>query len=245
MKIIGYYMPELMAGVLRALRSLPEGIRPDRFAVDEDDKQGEGEVGDEAAFNRFAGKHRTGYFLIGKRAHYNVKLTPNRFGYASVEVYKVLGSFSCGTGDEMTPEDARSILKCIGNAGAYFAFAACHSEYESRNKYVREIGGGTFEAWVGRDLRKYFPGLYWMTVIPDQPPGIVAKVMEMSEMVVERLDSGSWLVTAFSQPNQWRTRASYIDSWLAEMPQFFSKRAISLQLDSAPDIQSLLRIPKD
>lgn len=237
-------MPELMAGALRALRSLPDAVRPERFAIDEDDKQG-GEIGDEVAFGRFAEKHKTGYFLVGKRAHYNVKLTPNRFGYASVEVYDISEGFSCENQDGMTPEDARNILKCVGDTGAYFAFAACHGEYESRNKYVREVGGSTFEAWVGRDLRKHFPGLYWMTVIPGEPHGLAERVKEMNEVVVEKLASGSWLVTAFALPNQWRTRANYIDNWLAETPWFFSKRSISPQLDSAPDIQSLLKIPKD
>lgn len=55
--------------------------------------------------------------------------------------------------------------------GLRFFFAADRDEYEHRNRFKAEVGDSLVEAWVGRDLTRYLPGLYWRTMLPRDSAG--------------------------------------------------------------------------
>ena len=48
----------------------------------------------------------------------------------------------------------------------FFGFACTQEELEYRNRITVKFGINTMESWVGRDTRRYIPGLYWWTLLP-------------------------------------------------------------------------------
>src|ERR1700741_2127263 len=83
---------------------------------------------------------------------------------------------------------------------------------------------GKSEGWVGRDLSKYLPGIYWITVIARD---LALKFGLQSDNLPEgtsMLDFGPDYLAfrLFDRANQWRTHPEEIDTFCSWIPGIFS-----------------------
>lgn len=232
--IIKAYIPtSRIEDAVSVLQSLPRQIRPDRFSSDEDEEKVEGRIDDGLKFKTFIAKNRYGFFLFGERARYNVVPHPKN-GFSHLMADELDGG--------LAESDAIAVLNVSVSAGAAFAFAASSEEYHHRNRYVRTLGENQFEAWIGRDARKYVPGVYWLTVLSAEHADTVATFSKSLGATITQMDSQHVLLKVFDSPNEWQRHADRIDEWLAKQPSFFSKRRVLPQLNSAFDIGALSEV---
>ncbi len=113
-------------------------------------------IADHQSFELFLKKNSTGFFLSSSK----VKIMFLRRGtgkYFTISVHESKGKLSV--------DDCLSILRALSIAGLRFGFGCDSDEYYSRNRYYTQIGANSIEAWVGRDLSRYLPGLYWITCL--------------------------------------------------------------------------------
>jgi hypothetical protein len=232
--IVEAYIPGAkIEAAIRALQTLPTLIRPNFFSADEISRKTKATITDEPKFKAFVAKNEHGFFLFGERARYNIGLRPkNGFSYIAVDDFK----------GELSESDAVAILKVLASAGSAFAFAASLDEYHHRNRYVRTLGANQFEAWIGRDLRKYIPGIYWLTVLPKEHANTLATLSNIVGAMVTEIDAQHVLVRAFEYPSEWQQHAARIDEWLAKQPSFFSKQRILHRLDASAHIAALSEV---
>jgi hypothetical protein len=230
MIIEAYLPPQKAPGLMHALQTLPAHLRPSHFTADEQSGKAKGRIGDEAKFKKFVAANECGFFLLSDRARYNINLRPKN-GFCRIEIDSIA--------DELSEGDAVAILRAVARAGAVFAFAADQAEYNHRNRYVRTLGSNQFEAWIGRDLSRYLPGFYWLTVLSKQHSDVLSKLSDSLASTVTELDSDHWLIKAFENQNDWKRHASRLDEWIAREPEVFSKSRVVAQLDAAPDIGAL------
>jgi hypothetical protein len=224
-EISAHFHPSHIEKALEQINSLPMELRPSRFATSEKDTTGLGSLENKAKYSAFKSKNGAGYFLLSSRARYEINLKANRFGYSTIEVDSI--------GQGITPIEAKEIITCLANAEPHFAYA-----YKHRNKYARKLEGTTFEAWIGRDLRKYLPGLYWMTLIPKQTGASIEINRPTLTTSIDYLASGC-IVTAFKSPDEWKHYADGIDIWLSSTLAFFSRNKTVERLDAAQTASEL------
>lgn len=230
--IIKAYLPSMnMENALCALQALPSDLIPLRFSAEEGDELANGRVDDKHKFKAFTAKNEYGFFLFAERARYNVLLHSKR-GFSSIVVDDDLRG-------RLTESDALLILNALASAGSDFVFAASSDEYHHRNRYSRRLGANQFEAWIGRDLQKYLPGLYWLTVLSKKHYDALPEVRNVPATTVTQLGPEHCLIKAFDDPGDWRQHADRLDKWLATQPEFFSKRRIQALLDDISDIAAL------
>jgi hypothetical protein len=218
------------------MRSLPEGLRPIRYSSDESNSKGEGAIGDEEKFRKFMDRNKYGFFLFSPALKINVNLRPKN-GFCNVHIETVH--------DSLSEHDIVILMKALANSEAVFAMACATEEYHYRNLYRREVGSSSFEAWVGRDLSRYLPGLYWLTVLSRRHASLVPRIRAALAVEVVPIGSGHWLVKLFGKPETWPEHAPRIDDWLCSNPDVFCKRRAEQQLDAAPNIAALSLVAQE
>ena len=80
-------------------------------------------------------------------------------------------------------------------------------EEEEKNRACIQFGGATIEGWLGRDLEKKIPGLYWLTLISEalanrhnvSISSLAGAALEHSE-----LGRGQHLFRFYDRPDEWR-----------------------------------------
>lgn len=152
MIIVGaYFKSDQQTELVERLLKLPDPYRANRFGPSEN--RSSGALGAAGAYERFLAKNPQGHFLFAQRCRFDIT---SRFvsGYGTVFVDPAADGFE--------DEGANTLFEWLAEA-TEFAFACQSSEYHSRNRICVTLGQNTVEAWVGRDLRKYVPGVYWRT----------------------------------------------------------------------------------
>ena len=233
MEIISYIPEQNIDKSMDALQALPVALRPDRFSVCEEPGTSAGKMENKLKFDVFVKKNRCGFFLFSEKIRYNIN-TFHSSDFRGIDVDVIHGS--------LNESEITAILCVLLQSGAHFVFAAEYDEYCHRNKYIRRFDGMQVESWVGRDLRKYLPGIYWMTALPKEHANCLPSLVSATGAAVTQIDSGHWLVKAYDNPANWLQYAPQIDEWLSQQPTFFSKRRILSQLDAAPNYMALSEI---
>ncbi|SHN12340.1 hypothetical protein [Roseibium suaedae] len=132
--------------------NLPEVLRPRYFSSGELVESKKNLVSDKDKLRKFLAGERTGFFLIGDQVSYYF----NALADDTISLDCFLNA---------TPETAKTLLEHLLVAKPFFGFACKPEEREQRNRIVMQFGANTIEGWVGRDISKYLPGLYWLTVL--------------------------------------------------------------------------------
>ena len=155
MMMLGAYFPKSATiEVVHALKALPEGLAPSGYAAAERGRRVS--LSDWTAYSEFVAKNPQGHALFGKRWKYDVLLT-GRTGMALL--------FGDPLRGKLKPGDPSAILHALADVGLVFGFACDADEYSHRNRYRLALGTTEVSYWVGRDLSRYLPGLYWLTVV--------------------------------------------------------------------------------
>lgn len=208
--------------------TLPEAVRPTHFGDDERSRPTESnQISHSAAFSRFVATSGVGFFLFGRGS--SVLVSPRTAPLVSEMAWHfgdASATFAAYAGD---------ILRSLAEAGAAFAFACEWAEYEARNRYlIRCVDGATAEGFIGRDIRRYVPGLYWLTYL-SRPYATkmrldVATVAARIRATVESQDRGD-VLRLYDRPSDWRGRREEVEGAILTMGQFFSMRRVEIPTD--------------
>lgn len=154
------------------------------------------------AFDQFIGKNEAGFFLYNDDAKVlaNVNLVGTG-GYPSIEFMQEDSSCT------LLLEHVDQIVSTFTHYGAFFIYACLDEERDAKNRNYNDLDGYSVETWVGRDISKYIPGLYWVTWISDKYSShlnidieeFVASVNEPAE----RLGNG-YCIRLGDKPELWR-----------------------------------------
>lgn len=216
-------------GLVEALLALPLDIRPTHASEDEEGTKVP--IGDAASLVPFLDDGVLP-FLTGPTAFFDF-------------IGSVGRPMVCRGTADAAPSSVQALLTNVGRLHPLFGFACSTSEHLARNRVAATKSFGAVEAWVGRDWRRYIPGLYWLTLLPDelaQRHGI--SVLRLTQAAVEttNLYDGASLYRFYEEPNDWKDEGRL--GPLLRAPGIFDVARAQSELDAAEalsDVREVLR----
>lgn len=139
-------------GLLLVLLGLPESLRPTHFNIGEDEPR-VSLTGLPKIPTVLQGQ-TLGYFLYGPGLIYDI--TPGAEG----------ASLTCDL--ELPLGLVEELMIRLAVFRPLYGYAAAPEERLARNRVYHQLGINKIEAWVGRDPRKWLPGLYWLNLISEE-----------------------------------------------------------------------------
>lgn len=224
---------ENLDGVLTAFLSLPSRLRPTHFSDDELDISRRTDIDNAKDFTRFFNKRTTGFFLFGPALSCLASIAPNK----SIIVH-------CSIDGE--PNLAKQFLVHLAKAQPIFGFACTPEEKEAKNRVTTKQSINTIESWVGRDTRKYIPGLYWLTLLSAalaEKHGVPLSAIEHAALEHVELEGGQHLFRFHEKPENWRSSAA-VAELSSSLPGVFDVEKVRPQLEAAKnflDLNAIIR----
>lgn len=224
---------ESLDRVLAIFLSLPPSLRPTHFSDDEVDVSRRKAIDNSRDFALFFNNRTTGFFLFGPALNCLASIVPGK----SILMY-------CSIDGE--PDLAKRFMVHMALAQPIFGFACAPEEREWRNQVVIKQGVNTIESWVGRDTRKYVPGLYWLTLLPvtlAKKHGVPLSVIEGVALEHMELEGGQHFFRFYEEPGDWRSTAA-VAELCSSLPSVFDVRKVRLQLAGAKnflDLNAMIR----
>lgn len=211
----------MLESLYEKLSELPPNLIPESISVGENDKQFSISLDVLKHGNDLPIDSTCGYFLHSPDAKYGVSFVKNE-----VKVF-----IKC-----MFDENALAILKRVALLPLCYAYACQFEEREHQNRITAKKSYGTEEIWVGRDYRRYLPGLYWLNLIPKTllemhkiPLPAISSIAESCELIGEK----NYLVQLYPSSETWRQRAEKVNTWRKAATGVFEKTAAQRMLDDA------------
>jgi hypothetical protein len=110
--------------------------------------------------------------------------------------------------DSVPDAAVREFLIHMAAAGPIFGYACAEEELERRNRITTELGINTIHSWVGRDIQKYVPGLYWWTLLPAslaEQHGIPLSTLVSPAREHIEIEGQLHLLRFYEKPEDWQT----------------------------------------
>jgi hypothetical protein len=182
--------------VIETILRLPELLRPTSMSLAEDEAATA--IGDVEVFLQTFKMPTIGVYLQNSTALYDLRRSSP-------------STFIVDADLEAIPDDAvRDFLIHMASAHPIFGFACVAEERERRNRITTKLGANTIESWVGRDTRRYVPGLYWWTLLPAslaEQHGIpLSTVVGAAQEHIE-LEGRQHLLRFYEKPEDWQSAA--------------------------------------
>jgi hypothetical protein len=206
--------------LLDAFSTLPGQLRPVHYSKNETPDYPGNLIADRSKLAAFAAANGSGFFLLGPSVTYSIRIA----GGCPIV---------CDCYLNATSDDARDFMRHMATARLTFGFACSPDERMHRNRVAVQIGQHAVEAWVGRDTRKYAPGLYWITLISEalaSTHGIPLPALAEAALGHEVLSEGEHLLTFFENPAVWRRHAAQLDALCATQHGLFSVNKVTPQV---------------
>jgi hypothetical protein len=207
--------------VTKTILSLPEILRPTFVSMAEDEVGTA--IGDVNVFLQTFKMPTIGVYLQNSTALYDLRRSRN----STLIVDADLGAI---------PDDTvRDFLIRMVIAHPTFGFACAEEELEYRNRITTQMGINTIHSWVGRDIRKYVPGLYWWTLLPASlaaQHGIpLSSVVDAAKEHIE-LEGNQHLLRFFDKPEDWQS-AAVVAKLYRSLPGVFDVEKLRPKLQGA------------
>jgi hypothetical protein len=138
--------------VLAALTTLPTPLRPFYFSHEEKISSNLDIIDDCKRFSEFLKKAKSGFFLLGSSVTYSLRVSQGK-------------PLICECFIDVEIESVTQLLKHMAIPQLIFGFACDPGEREARNRVKVKLGENLIESWVGRNVHKYLPGFYWLTLL--------------------------------------------------------------------------------
>ena len=215
---------------------LPEPLKPLQYASGERrPKAGHQMVSDKNGFAMFVDQNPTGFMLFTQKLRFNfVRRVDSEYFMITVDAGK----------RDLSELLALSVITAFCSVNLAFAFVSEELEYYHRNRVSQKFGGSHMEAWVGRELTKYLPGLYWITIVSLKE--CKKRAWSFSDLPenCERLNvSEDYLAMKFyGRANEWLRTCEMIDNYCFTHECFFQKKRVLVELDSATDSEKFCQI---
>lgn len=214
--------------------SLPELVRPVHFSHDERLGSNADRVEDIKRFSAFITKAKSGFFLLGPSATYSIRIAAD-------------GHIRCDCFLEVEPATVEGFMKYMASAQPIFGFACAPAEREKRNSITTKQGASTITSWVGRDTRKYVPGLYWITLLTDALAanhGVPIPMLKAIAKEHKELGRGQHLYRFYDRPEDWLATVE-VSNLCASLPGVFDVENVRLQVAEADNFLKLSEILRD
>lgn len=157
-----HFRKEALEDILDILLKLPEPFRPTKFShYERQVRNKEDLIANKKRFEKFKEDNPLGYFLFAPKCKYNISNYSK--SPLEVDVYRTRGKEDFKKTEE--------ILKNLASEKTIFGFLCSRAELKNRNYcYIdlRDVPGSKFTSisgFIGRDLGKYIPGVYWVTIV--------------------------------------------------------------------------------
>lgn len=202
---------KVLRDVVAALCALPEPLRVTGHCEGEDEAARP--IGDVAEFLASLSSDRLVPILRAKRADYVISGTGHRPVKCLCEL-KVEPSLATGFMERMAAALA-----------PVFGFASTWEEYERRNHLDVRLRAFREQQFIGRDLSKFVPGLYWLTLLSDalaERHGVPLAEVERAALEHAAPGAGLHLYRFHDHPGDWRVRADELDALCASLPGVFN-----------------------
>ena len=219
--------------VVAAFAELPLSLRPIHFSHEEKVGSDADRIEDQKRFAAFVAKSKSGFFLLGPAVTYSIRVASGR-------------PLVCDCFIDVEPEIAKQFLMHMSKAQPLFGFACESGERERRNRVTTQQGVNTIESWVGRDVQKYVPGFYWLTLLPDamaKQHGVPLSAVEDVAQEHIELEGGQHLFRFYERPEDWQA-TSVVAELCASLPGVFDVERVKSQLPAAKnflELNSMLR----
>jgi len=210
----------LLSWVTHRLDALPPRLRVRYFGDGEKPvRDPRFEIANEARFREYLRKHEGACTLFGERFYMTV--CPYESVPSKVEVYTRLGAACVPALPELT--------RVFDELGAVYVHAAAWSELEARNGCTiacSDLRNRFSHGWVGRDFRRYVPGLYWLNYLSSSYAS--QRRVELDSIggalgrPIQQLPNGSALML-YDDPSEWQMYNDLVEEVLRNTPGFFSK----------------------
>jgi hypothetical protein len=182
--------------VTKTIMHLPEILRPTVISLAEDEPATA--IGDINVFLDTFKMPTIGVYLENSTVQYDLR----RFQKNTLIVDADLGDIS----DDVV----RDFLIHMAAPRPFFGFACTQKELEYRNRITVKFGINIMESWVGRDTRRYIPGLYWWTLLPAslaEQHGIPLSILVRAAQEHIELEGQQHLLRFYESPEDWRSAA--------------------------------------
>lgn len=134
----------------------------------------------------------------------------------------------------------------------YYANAGVPAEYEHRNGFevVVPVTGITGHGWVGRDLRHYVPGLFWLNFFSNEfaaRHGVnVAGFVELTGGKLTANLNGT-LLQLYDTPAAWIDWSKRVDDVLEVTPGFFSRKRAGIDriIETHDELDLISKLGRD
>ena len=213
------------------LMALPSGLKPTHFSVDEMPFSKARKLESNEGYEDLSREYPSGFFLIGKGVQYDVECDND--------------SASCFATLSVDADEAKLFLSLLSQTNPSFGYVCDPAERIRRNRLIKHFGDRRIEAWVGRDLKKYVPGLYWLTVMSDS-------FMATHNVSPVALTNASWehasptrhshIFQFYEKPEDWAA-STRVEAVIRSSPGIFNIDAIRSDFDQVQtrsDISTVL-----
>ncbi|MVF24753.1 hypothetical protein EVC37_24595 [Methylocaldum sp. BRCS4] len=219
--------------VVEAFCTLPMELRPTHHSRGEDEP-GEPLL-DVGKFLDSMAIANLGPVLKGSNVEYYVE-----FSYRNIGTERVK-SIYCDCNLDVEPHLAKQFLLHMAAAQPIFGYACAPEERQHRNRVIVKQGINTVESWVGRDLQKYIPGFYWLTLLPDalaEKYSVPISVVENIAQEHIELEGGQHLFRFYERPEDWQSTHE-VAALCSLLPGVFDVEKIKPQLATAKNYLEL------
>ena len=134
--------------------------------------------------------------------------------------------------------DVRELLYKLAELDIDYAYSSMWEERLYRNGLVKKIGASTIENWVGRDYRKYLPGIYWGNLISIEMINRIG--LDISELLKSsfynfKVNEKFYYIQMYETPSSWQDFAPDLDTLSENLTGVFFKWDIWDELEVIED----------
>ena len=197
--------------------TLPAPLRPTHFSHSEKVADVCDKVGDSDRLSAFLKRSQSGFFFVAAGLTYSVRIALGK-------------PTQCDCFLDVSPALLETFLAHMATARPIFGFSCEPQEREQRNRVVIKQGESVIESWVGRDLSKYIPGLYWLTLLPQgliDRHNIPLSTLQAIAKKHHVLKGGLHLFQFYDAPEDWSSNG------LVSLPGIFNVEMARAELATA------------
>ncbi|MDE2154878.1 MAG: hypothetical protein KGJ32_03140 [Xanthomonadaceae bacterium] len=220
------FRPSALRSLVEMFCTLPERLRPTHHSLGEDEPGKP--IQDNGKFLDSLNGAKLGPFLRGPDVMYDIGLAGTR-------------PIICNCFLDVEPGLAEQFLLHMAVALPKFAFACVPEEREHRNRVIVKQGINTIESWVGRDIEKYIPGFYWLTLLPNtlaEKHGVPISEIEKIAKEHMELEGGQHLFRFYDRPEDWQS-TDKVAKLCASLPGVFDVEKIKPQAEATKNFLEL------
>lgn len=218
---------EVIKDCLGVLNILPKGFVPVYFSENEGSFDKTNNKWDkENERNNFISSNPLGFFLQSELCKIDVSYSGNESSIF-FEITK-----------KKAFEQAKDVLCMFAEYDVDYAYASMWEERLYRNGLVKDIGPSTIENWVGRDYKRYLPGLYWGNLISVNM--IKALKLDCSELINKshnssKINENFYFIQMYEKAIAWQDFAPELDEVCENTSGVFSKWKIWDEIENIED----------